>query len=46
MIIVVSRRKLAVSASPDLHATDRARIETMLVARNRATNDEKDRPKE
>ena len=31
LIIVVSRRKLAVSASPDLGASDRARIETMLV---------------
>jgi len=46
MIIVLARRKHAVSASPDLDATDRARIETILVTRNRANRNEKDRPKE
>ena len=46
MIIVLARRKHAVPASPDLDATDRARIETMLVTRNRANRNEKDRSKE
>ena len=46
MIIVLARRKHAVSASSDLDATDRARIETMLVTRNRANRNEKDRSKE
>ncbi|MFL2845455.1 MAG: cytochrome c-type biogenesis protein [Candidatus Puniceispirillaceae bacterium] len=46
MIIFLARRKHAVSASPDLDATDRARIETMLVNHNRANSNEKDRPKE
>ena len=46
LIIVLARRKHAVSASPNLDATDRARIETMLVTHNRANSNEKDRPKE
>ena len=33
LIIVLARRKLPVPASPDLGASDRARIETMLVNR-------------
>ena len=42
LIIVLARRKLPVTASPDLGASDRARIETMLVTRS----NEKDRHKE
>ncbi len=46
LIIVLARRNLAVPASPSLEADDRARIETMLVTRNRANNNEKNRQKE
>ena len=42
LIIVLARRKLPVTASPDLGASDRTRIETMLVTRS----NEKDRHKE
>ena len=42
LIIVLTRRKLPVTASPDLGASDRTRIETMLVTRS----NEKDRHKE
>ena len=42
LIIVLARRKLPVTASPDLGASDRARIEAMLVTRS----NEKDRHKE
>ena len=42
LIIVLARRRLPVTASPDLGASDRARIETMLVTRS----DEKDRHKQ
>ena len=42
LIILLARRKLPVTASPDLGALDRARIETMLVTRS----NEKDRHKE
>ena len=42
LIIVLARRKLPVTASPDLGASDRARIETMLVTRSNG----KDRHKE
>ena len=42
LIIVLARQRLPVTASPDLGASDRARIETMLVTRS----DEKDRHKE
>ena len=42
MIIGLARRKLPVTASPDLGASDRTRIETMLVTRS----NEKDRHKE
>ena len=42
LIIVLARRNLPVPASPDLGASDRARIETMLVTRS----NEKDRHKE
>ena len=34
LIIVLARRKLHVTASPDLGASDRARIETMLITRS------------
>ena len=42
LIIVLARRKLPVTASPDLGASDRTRIETMLVTRS----NEKGRHKE
>ena len=42
LIIVLARRKLPVTASPDLGASDRTRIETMLVTRG----NEKGRHKE
>ena len=42
LIIVLARRKLPVTASPDLGASDRTRIETMLVTRS----NERDRHKE
>ena len=42
LIIVLARRRLPVTASADLGASDRARIETMLVTRS----DEKDRHKQ
>ena len=42
LIIVLARRKLPVTALPDLGASDRTRIETMLVKRS----NEKDRHKE
>ena len=42
LIIVLARRNLPIPASPDLGASDRARIETMLVTRS----NEKDRHKE
>ena len=45
-IIVLARRKLPVTASPDLRASDRARIEAMLVTRNSANSNEKDEFKE
>ena len=46
LIIVLARRNLAVPAPPDIEAEDRARIETMLVNRNYANGNEKDRQKE
>ena len=42
LIIVLARRNLPIPASPDLGASDRARIEAMLVTRS----NEKDRHKE
>ena len=46
LIIVLARRNLTVPNSPDLQASDRARIETMLVNHNRANSIEKDKHKE
>ena len=46
LIIVLARRNVAVSTTPDLEAGDRARIETMLVTSDRANSNEKDRQKE
>ena len=46
LIIVLARRNLPVLASPDLEASDRARIEAMLVTRNSANSNEKDEFKE
>ena len=46
MIILLTRRNLVVSASADLDAADRARIETMLVNRSHSNNNKTDRPKE
>ena len=46
LIIVLARRNLPVLASPDLGASDRARIEAMLVTRNSANSNEKDGHKE
>ena len=40
LIIVLARRNLPVLASPDLGASDRARIEAMLVTRKTANGDE------
>ncbi len=44
-IIVLARRSLPIPASPDLGASDHARIETMLITRNSANSNEKDRHK-
>ena len=46
LIIVLARRNLHTLASPDLGASDRARIEAMLVTRNSATSNEKGGQKE
>ena len=46
LIIVLARRNHPVPASPDLGAADRTRIETMLVTRNSANSNEKERQKE
>ena len=46
LIIVLARRSLPVLASPDLGASDRARIEAMLVTRNSANSNEKGGHKE
>ena len=46
LVIMLSRRKLPVPTSPDLGASDRARIETMLVIRNSANSNENNRHKE
>lgn len=42
LIIVLARRNLPVPASPDLGASDRARIETMLVTRSNEKNRHKE----
>ena len=46
LIIVLARRNLHTLASPDLGASDRARIEAMLVTRNSAISNEKGGHKE
>ena len=46
LIIVLARRNLHTLASPDLGASDRARIEAMLVTRNSANSNEKGGHKE
>ena len=46
LIIVLARRNYPVPAPPDLGTSDRARIEAMLVTRNSANSNEKDRQKE
>ena len=46
LIIVLARRNLPVPTSPDLGASDRVRIETIMVIRNRANNNENNRHKE
>ena len=46
LIIVLARRNLHTLASPDLGASDRARIEAMLVTRNGANSNEKGGHKE
>ena len=46
LIIVLARRSPHTLASPDLGASDRARIEAMLVTRNSANSNEKGRQKE
>ena len=46
LIIMLARRNPSVLASPDLGASDRARIEAMLVTRNSANSSEKDGHKE
>ena len=46
LIIVLARRNPPVLASPELGASDRARIEAMLVTRNSANSNEKDVHKE
>ena len=46
LIIVLARRSLPVLASSELGASDRARIEAMLVTRNSANSNEKDEFKE
>ena len=46
LIILLARRNPPITASPDLGASDRARIEAMLVTRNSANSNEKGGHKE